>query len=260
MTYSSGDVALIGLIMTLGSVVQGAVGFASGLIGVPLLVLCGFDLLDATVINFVLTSVQNAAGAVQLWSHLEPQELVWPTVYRSLGLPLGIAALGVADGLNPDYVQQIVGLILLGSVLLLTAIHVQPRDSHHPLWIAIAFSASGFLTGFASVGGTPMVMYVNSLTWSAAKCRGFLFFCSAVLIPLMATLLAWKFGHAAIQPAVQALIVMPPTILGLWIGLKLGHRLDKERFRRLTYTLLVLIAMSAILSPLLASITMSQRS
>ena len=255
MTYSAGDIALIGLIMTLGSVVQGAVGFASGLLGVPLLVLCGFELLDATIINFVLTAVQNSAGAVQLWSHLEPHELVWPTVFRCLGLPLGIAALGAAGGLNPDRVQQIVGLILLGSVLLLTAVHVRPRDYHHPIWVAVTFFSSGFLTGFASVGGAPMVMYVNSLTWSAAKCRGFLFFCSAVLIPVMAGLLAWKFGQAAIQPAVQALIVMPPTILGLWFGLKLGHRLDKERFRRLTYTLLVLIAMSAILSPLLASIT-----
>jgi uncharacterized membrane protein YfcA len=255
MTYSAGDIALIGLIMTLGSVVQGAVGFASGLIGVPLLVLCGFELLDATVINFVLTSVQNGAGAVQLWPHLEPQELVWPTVYRCLGLPLGIAALAAAGGLNPDRVQQIVGMILLGSVLLLTAFHPRPRDYHHPAWVAVTFFSSGFLTGFASVGGAPMVMYVNSLTWSAAKCRGFLFFCSAVLIPLMAALLAWNFGRAAIQPAVQALLVMPPTILGLWIGLKLGHRLDKDRFRRLTYTLLVLIAMSAILSPLLASFT-----
>jgi uncharacterized membrane protein YfcA len=253
MTYSAADVALIGVIMTTGSVIQGAVGFASGLFGVPLLVLCGFQLLDATVINFVLTSVQNSAGAVQLWSHLEPEELVWPTVYRCLGLPLGIAALGAAGSLQPDRVQQIVGVILLGSVLLLTMFHVRPRDYHHPAWVATAFLSSGFLTGFASVGGAPMVMYVNSLTWSAAKCRGFLFVCSAVLIPLMAALLVWKFGQAAMQPAIQALVVMPPVILGLWFGLRLGHKLDKERFRRLTYGLLVLIAVCAILSPLLAS-------
>ena len=39
--------------------------------------------------------------------------------------------------------------------------------------------------------------------------------------------------------ALPALIVMPPVIVGLWIGLKLGHRLDKELFRRLTYGLLI---------------------
>jgi hypothetical protein len=36
----------------------------------------------------------------------------------------------------------------------------------------------------------------------------------------------------------------------LVIGLKLGHRLDKARFRRLTYALLFMIALAAILSPM----------
>ncbi len=252
--YSSHDLAVIGLIMTVGSIVQGAVGFASGLMGVPLLVLCGFSLLDAMVINFVSTSVQNTAGAVQLWSHLEPPELIWPNVWRCVGMPLGVLALGAAGGFDPSRIRQIVGLVLLVSVVLVAGLRIRPRDRVPPLWLFVAFLSSGFLNGFASIGGAPMVLYVNALTWSAAKSRGFLFFCSAVIIPFTGLMLVWQFGAAASHPAMAALMVMPPVLVGLWAGLKLGHRLDKHVFRRLTYSLLIAIAITAIASPWLATI------
>jgi uncharacterized protein len=253
MDYSVADIAIIGCVMTLGSVLQGAVGFASGLFGVPLLVLCGFSLPDATIINFALTSVQNTAGAVHLWSHLEPSELVWPNIFRCLAMPAGVMALAAVDGMPHDRVQQIIGVVLLGSVLLVAGLRVRPRDHVNPLWMMVAFLTSGFLMGLASMGGAPMVMYVNALTWSAAKSRGFLFFCSAVVMPAMAVALAWKFGVAAAHPLIPALIVLPPNILGLWFGLRLGHKLDKRLFRRVTYGLLALVAVGAIGSPWIAS-------
>jgi uncharacterized protein len=251
MPYSPADLAIVALVMTFGSVVQGCVGFASGLIGVPLLVLCGFPLLDATVINFVSTSVQNFAGAHRLRGHLQPSEVFWPTFFRCLGLPIGTLALQASGKIDPHQVQQIIGVVLLASVGLLAAVRVEPRERlPFPLTMA-TFLTSGFLMGFATVGGAPMVFYVNSLTWSAAKSRSFLFLCSSLLMPLMAAMLILKFGAAASRPAMAALIVMPPVVVALAVGLRLGHRLDKARFRRLTYALLVMIALAAILSPLM---------
>jgi len=78
MSYSTHDLVVIALIMTLGSFLQGALGFASGLVGVPLLVLSGFSLLEATVINFISTIVQNTAGAVQLRAHIDWSEVALP--------------------------------------------------------------------------------------------------------------------------------------------------------------------------------------
>ncbi|HEX6961841.1 MAG TPA: sulfite exporter TauE/SafE family protein [Lacipirellula sp.] len=253
MPYPPAELATIALVMTFGSVVQGAVGFASGLLGVPLLVLYGFSLLEATVINFISSSVQNLTGAVQLGSHLKPSDVVAPTLLRCLGLPLGTLALYGTRSLEPGVVQQIIGVILLGSIALLAGLRIRPRDELPLAWTGVAFLVSGFLTGFASIGGAPMVMYVNSLTWSAAKSRAFLFLCSALLIPLMGIMLIAKFGEQASTPAMAALMTLPPVAIGLWFGLKLGHRLDKRRFRRLTYALLAMIALVAILSPLLVT-------
>jgi uncharacterized membrane protein YfcA len=254
MPYPPAELAVIALVMTIGSVVQGAVGFASGLLGVPLLVLYGFPLLDATVINFVSTSVQNIAGAMHLSTHLKTRDVLWPTVLRCMGLPAGIAALHAAGAIDSDRVQQIIGAILLGSILLLGGLRLRPRDHLPPVWTIAAFLVSGFLMGFASIGGAPMVFYVNSLTWSAAKSRGFLFLCSSLLMPLMGVMLIVQFGAAIAPPALAALIVMPPLIFGLILGLKLGHRMDKRLFRRLTYALLTVIAIVAIVSPLIANI------
>jgi uncharacterized membrane protein YfcA len=250
MPYSPPELATIALVMTFGSVVQGCVGFASGLLGVPLLMLYGFPLLDATVINFVSTSIQNVAGARRLRAHLTVSDVLWPTVFRCIGLPLGLMALSATKHLDHDRVQQIIGAILLGSVLLLTGLRIRPRDHIHLAWTAIIFLTSGVLMGLASVGGAPMVFYANSLTWSAAKSRGFLFLCSSLLIPLMAVLLFWKFGADAAQPALAALITMPLTLAGLAIGLRIGHRLDKALFSRLTYALIVIIAIVELAGPM----------
>lgn len=251
MHYTLPEMATIAAIMTFGSVMQGALGFASGLLGVPLLVLCGFNQLDATIINFVSTGPQNIVGAVQLWPNLEPRELVGPTIYRCLGLPLGIWALGHMQSVDGAQVKQTIGAVMLVSVLLLAGLRVRPRDKLHWGWQAAAFLSSGFLMGWAAIGGAQMVLYVNALTWPAAKSRGFLFFCSAALVPLMGAMLVMKFGARSVEPALAAILIMPLVLSGLFVGLRAGNRLDKQLFRRWTYGLLIAVSLVALLSPLL---------
>jgi uncharacterized membrane protein YfcA len=169
MLYSPAEIVLIGLIMTFGSVVQGAVGFASGLIGVPLLMLSGWSLPEAATINLVSTSVQNATGAVKLWSHLEPRELVFPVVVRWLAIPLGTYVAWLADQhLAHNQAKQLIAVVLFAIILLMYFGRVSPRESLNLFWQSLAFSSSGFMFGFASIGGPPLVLYVNALTWSAA--------------------------------------------------------------------------------------------
>lgn len=249
MPYTTQEILLVAVVMTFGSILQGAIGFASGLMGVPMLVLCGFSLIEATVINFISTTVQNFTGAFQLRAHIEAQDVTWPAILRCIGLPLGTMALAATPGLDQDLVKQIIGVVLLVSVLALVSLRVTPRERLGFGWVGLTFISSGFLMGFASIGGAPMVMYVNSLTWSAAKSRAFLFFCSAAIMPLMALALTWQFGAQLLKPAFMAAIILPPCLLGLWLGLTLGQRLDKDRFRRLSYGLLLFVAIAAILSP-----------
>jgi uncharacterized membrane protein YfcA len=249
MPYALHDLAVIGLIMTLGSLLQGALGFASGLIGVPLLILSGFSQLEATVINFISTAPQNVFGAVQLSEHVEWRDVVWPTIFRAVAMPIGFFALEHTRELDHSIVKQIIGAFVLASVLTVMLLRGRPRERPPRSWTAAAFLTSGFLMGFGAIGGAPMVVYVNNLTWSAARSRAFMFLTSATLVPVMASYMIWKYHAIASAPATAALLVMPSVLLALGIGLRIGHRFDKARFRRVTYGLLIFVSLFAILSP-----------
>ena len=250
--YAPDQLAVVGLIMLFDSVVQGAVGFGSGLLGVPLLVLCGFSIPEAATINLVSTSVQNATGAWQLRSHLDPPELILPVAVRFLAIPCGTyLAFLVDQNLDPAQAKQIIGLILLVTIALLWGSRVTPREQLHRNWQILAFSTSGLLMGFATIGGAPMVLYVNALSWTANKSRAFLFFCSAVALPVVAVAFWVEHGKKILPAAFAALLLLPLVLGGLCLGLRLGNRLSKPLFRRLTYLLVLLVALGAIAVPLM---------
>ena len=252
MPYSLPELGLVAIIMTAASVVQGAIAFASGMISVPLLVLGGFSLPEAATINLVSNSVQNLTGAARLWPQLEVRDLVLPTTLRWLTIPLGAFAVWHANRyLSPAHIKQLVGLLLLVSLLLVRGFHSRPRESIHYLWQSVAFTTSGFLVGFATIGGAPMVVYVNSLTWSAAKSRAFLFCSSALALPVTAIVFWRTHGASIASAAFTALLVLPGIFAGLWLGIRLGDRLSKPLFRRITFNLLLVLAVSAIVLPLL---------
>jgi uncharacterized protein len=253
MLYPLDDLLLVGIVMTFGSVIQGAVGFASGLLGVPLLVLCGFSIPEAATINLVSTSVQNFTGAWKLWDYLEFEELIYPTVVRlCFAIPLGTYSAGLVDQfVSPDHTKQILGALLLTVLFLLWFFKVKPRDELNLFWKTLAYSSSGFLLGFASMGAAPLVIYANSLTWDVHKSRAFLFFCSAVGQPFAAWFFWLKFGDKIITPACSTLLFLPLIFAGLWLGLHLGAFLSVRVFRQLTFGLIALTAIAAILSPLM---------
>jgi uncharacterized membrane protein YfcA len=253
MLYPLHDLLILGIVMTLGSIIQGAVGFASGLLGVPLLVLCGFSLPEAASINLISTFVQNFTGAIKLREHLEPKELLYPTVVRlCVAIPLGTFAASWVDGrLSPDQSKQILGALLLTVLFLLWYFKVKPRDELNWFWKTLAFGTSGFLLGFASMGAAPLVIYANSLTWSVAKSRAFLFFCSAVGQPFAAYLFWVKFGDRLIKPVCSTLVFMPLIFAGLWLGLHLGAFISVTLFRKLTFGLIAITAIAALFSPFL---------
>jgi len=249
--YPLNELLLLGTIMTCVSVLQGAIGFASGLVGVPLLLLFGFSLPEAATINLVSTFVQNFTGAWRLWPHLDPRELALPVAIRFITIPLGTYALWWTDQfVDPGLTKQLVGALLLVVVGLLWGFRVTPRDELNLFWKGLAYSTSGFLLGFAAIGAAPLVLYVNSLTWTTAKSRAFLFFCAVVGQPLAAWFYWTEFRWQIVPAALSTLLFMPTIILGLSLGLYLGHRISKPLFRKVTFALIAIIAVATIVSPL----------
>lgn len=239
----------IGIILLLGSVLQGIVGFASGLFSIPLLLLNHVELPHAIAINLVASSVQSILGAWKLNESLPWRTTVRPIAIRFVALPTGALLLWLAQDWDRTMVKQMIGAILLAVVAAQALWRVEPREKIYAAWEWFTFSLSGVMAGFCGMGGPPMVLWVLAHRWDAARSRAFLFYLFiGGLIP-QATVMLLLFGWPLLKTFGLGLLLIPFTASGALIGLAIGNALPIARLRMLTFVVLVLIAISAIVSP-----------
>ncbi|HBK05603.1 MAG TPA: sulfite exporter TauE/SafE family protein [Acetobacteraceae bacterium] len=148
------------------SILRGFTGFGFGLAAVPLLSLA---LPPAEVVPLVVTLqvVIGVGGLRTAWPDCD-----WRSV-RALvpglvcGVPIGLLILTV---LSPNPVRFAIGAVIIFSVWLIQrGIRLPPN----PSWIVSASVglASGVISGLASMGGPPVVVYLLAVGHSAARMR-----------------------------------------------------------------------------------------
>ncbi len=223
----------------IASILRGFTGFGFGLAAVPLLSLV---LPPAQVVPFVVTlnlfigaSGLRAATLQTDWRSI--RGLV-PGVL--IGIPTGLAIL---TAFSANTVRLAIGLIIAASVLLLwRGARLPPRPSVL-LTLAVGM-VSGTITGLASMGGPPMVVYLIAVGNSAAAVRAttiVYFMCSGSISALA------MIAQGLIDREVLAWTVagIPAAYGGNWIGTWAFHR-AKPHHHRLT-ALIVLSLLSAVL-------------
>lgn len=244
--------ATLAFVLTLGTFIQSASGFAAGLLIISLLVWLGYPIPEAQIALWIATIPQNAWGVWSLRDAIDLRQLVWPAVGRLSLLPVGVAVLWwMDDRLSPERIKQVIGGVMLVITLAIILCRFQPRSRLHPAWAWLAFPASGFLQGLVGMGGPAMVLWVQAHDWDTRKSRGFLFSLYLIgLFPSMA-MIFWTFGQRVGPSAVMALALIPVL---LWVtvqGLKVGTWLGRERLRRLTLALLLFVAIVSLAAPLI---------
>lgn len=242
----------IGTVLLLGSMLQGIVGFASGLFSIPLLLLLnveGLELRHAIAINLVASAVQSLLGAWKLNDAIAWRTTVRPIAIRFVALPAGAMLLWLAGDWDRTLVKQTIGVILLAVVAAQALWRVEPREKLHAAWEWFAFSLSGLMAGFCGMGGPPMVLWVLAHRWDAARSRAFLFYLFIGGIVPQATVMLWLFGWPLLQTFGVGLLLTPFSATGALCGLAIGNRLPVARLRMLTFVVLVMIAVSSIVSP-----------
>ncbi len=248
-SYSPAQLLPAIFILALASFVQGTIGFASGLIAIPLLVLLGLPLPEAITVNLVASAGQNCFAAWRLRREI-PYEKAWrPIALRTVALPLGVLLLWLTGALPQEYVKQIVGLLLLAVLIVQWTARVEPREELHAGWDWIAFGMGGIMLGFCGMGGPPIVLWVLAHRWTALRSRAFLFFIFATGMLPHYLLLLFTFGGSVFPATLLGLVSMPVVLAATSGGLYVGGRLPQARLKLATYLALTLIAVSAIVSP-----------
>ena len=118
----------------------------------------------------------------------------------------------------------------------------------------LAFGLGGFLLGFCGMGGPTLALWVLAHDWTMNRARAFLFFIFSVGLPAQALLMWLFFGNSVLDAMLLSAAALPAVLAGLWCGLYLSRVTSDRLLRQLSLAVLILIAISAILSPYLKQI------
>ena len=237
---------LAGLILLFGSFVQGAIGFALGMIAVPLLVDAGYSLSQAVALTTLAIGIQVMAGAWQLRDHIPWSDLKLAAVVRYATVPIGIALLLLVEDVNGSDVKPLVGIgVLIGVAIRLAAPQQLKRDLPLPLSVA-AFAASGVLQGLVAMGGPPLVLWMTTRNFRARQARAFTMTLFLLNAPIQVLLLLFLSRTMSVDVIATALLLSPLIYLGTTIGVRAGNHINKLLLNRLALAALVVIALNAI--------------
>jgi uncharacterized protein len=238
MSYSLG-IAMIGVFTA--SAPRGFTGFGFGLAAVPLL---SVALPPAQVVPLVVTlQVIVGTGGLREASPM----CDWPSVRRLvpglvLGVPIGVVILAM---LPADPVRLLIGSLIAFSVFLLHRGARLPPNPSRAITGAVGL-ISGIISGLASMGGPPIIVYLMARGHSPQRVRAtaIVYFMLAGCVTAIPMLLR---GLITRQTLVYAASCLPALFIGSWAGTR-GFRLAQPRHHRLT----ALMTLSALAVMLLA--------
>ena len=238
------DLALVAVIIALGSVVQGISGFGFALVTMPLLsALLGVE--RALAIETILGIVSNATTA---WT--ARTDILRPTAARLLGATVVGMPIGwfILEHVAAKPLKLMVGAVV-GVLAVLLAFHVRITATGLGVDLVSGFF-SGVLATSTGTNGPPLVIGLSGRRLPAAQQRATLstVFTIGNVFVLGLLLSSGRVTRLVLEGAAVAL---PGMMLAWWLGDRLFARLDQHRYERLVIILLLASAAVAIISALL---------
>jgi len=244
-------IILIGIILFICSTIQGAVGFAFNIFAIPLLIWSGLSLPQAITVTSIPIFMQSLTSTYKLKEYVKWKEVAIGSIFRYIGLPVGIYILTLLNSFDKNDIKQIVGIVILLIIGAQTLFKVEPKEKVGWFWTVVAFLSSGIFLGMVSMGGPPVILWVMAHRWKALEIRAFLSALFFIASPFLLALLYYNFGKELIDYFIVGFCFTPVVIIGTLIGVKLGNFLDHKKLKKIVMSLLVLTSLVSIVSPYL---------
>lgn len=226
------------------------IGFAAAMFGIPLLMLCGFEMPEAQVIVITAMLPQNIVAVWQLRRELNWREWIFPALVRIAFLPLGVLIMGWMQEEAKPLLRQLVGGVMLMATAMQWMTKGDQKTEGSTPWMVGTFSLSGFLQGLCGMSGAPMVLWCYARPWSANKIRAFLFTVYLTSFLPQWLMLAGRFGKVIPAAGLRTVMALPVVLLGTFAGLKLATYIPENAARPISYTVLLVLAAMELLHPL----------
>jgi hypothetical protein len=146
--------------------------------------------------------------------------------------------------LDPRWLLGILGVIVVSFCAIShyrPGLKLPPR-AERPVGAAVGLAA-GVMGGISTILGPPLIIYVTSLRLDKeafVAALGTFFLMSGVFI----TLSFVERGVLDAATAPWSLACVPPVLAGMWLGRRLGRRIDQERFRRIVLIVLFVLGLN----------------
>ena len=218
-------------IVFIATLIRSAFGFGEALIAVPLLAFC--IPLDEAAPLAVLVSITIAGiVVVQDWQKIHLRSAGWLALSTLLGIPLGVLLLTSS---HQRGVKGSLGVILIAfstySLIGCAPLELK-RDSRG--WLLVCGFFAGVMGGAYGMNGPPLVIYGAMRRWPAQHFRATLqgYFLPASIIGMSGYWLAGLWVPAVTH---YYLISLPVTLLGVFLGRVINHRLHGDAFLKYLY-------------------------
>ena len=227
------------LVVAVGSLLQGAVGFGLSLIAAPLVTLIDPTLVPGPLLMAALVLPVLTARRDRSWIDL--RGVRWALVGRVPGSLLGAAML---SALSPRYMSLAVGLVVLAGVAMTASgIHLRPRGPT----LLVAGVLSGFMGTTAAIGGPPLALVYQHA--EGPRLRGTLagYFVVAAAISIAVLALAGRFG---LHDLVAGVALLPGVVLGYSFSHRAARWVDRGFTRHAVLLVSALAALALVVRAL----------
>lgn len=223
--------------MFVATLIRSAFGFGEALVAVPLL---AFRIpLPVAAPLAVLVSI-TVAGivVVQDWEKIHLRSTGWLVFSTLFGIPLGLLLL---TSRHEAAVKSALALIIiLFSVYSLVGRSPLELRTDHRGWLTACGFSAGVLGGAYGMNGPPLVVYGAMRGWSPQQFRATLqgYFLPASVIGMAGY---WLAGLWTRELTRYFVLSLPCTLLGVYLGRVINHRLHSTVFFKYLYFGLIAI-------------------
>jgi uncharacterized membrane protein YfcA len=209
-------------------------GFGAGFgsLAVPMMALA-VTVPQAAAILMPVLLLMDLLGMAAFRKNVDKRLLMFLLPFGLAGIVVGALLFKVLDA---RWVAGIVGVFTLLFLAQRLAFPPKPDSAPPPKWVGALLSVtSGFTSFIAHAGGPPLNAYVIPLRLSPLLFTGtmafFFFFINlAKWIPY-----AWL-GLLDVRNMTTSLALLPFAPIGVWVGVRIAHRIKPLLFYRMVYT------------------------
>ena len=206
---------VIGVLILIGTIVQGAIGFGLGTLATPIIAILYPELLPTVILclAFVISTTTMVRATVA-WD-----AVLWLALARVPGTLLGVWAVAT---LSHDALALFIGFAVIFAMAM-SGLGWSPKPTRGTFLVAGA--AAGFLGTSTSIGGPPLALAMKR--FDPGKVRGTMAI-TFVLGSALSLILLGVGGQISALQLKAAAAYLPVTIVGLIIARKVIPYIDSK--------------------------------